>query len=70
MFLIVFCGFLMENAAGAALKCDDDNKCLTSNYCYLKTKTCTPCVQCGVYRRHKSVGCAKEPLQCGDCLPG
>ena len=59
-------------ASGASLKkCEDDHQCGSGEYCYTKTRTCTPCVQCTAYKRQDGKGsCSKEPLLCGDCIEG
>ena len=63
---------LIKSTSSAAIEhCRDDGECGDGKYCYLKTKTCTDCLKCNAYRRRDKFGsCAKEPLQCGDCLPG
>ncbi|XP_023722390.1 uncharacterized protein LOC111872573 isoform X2 [Cryptotermes secundus] len=60
------------SAVGIHVKCEADHECDKYNYCYT-SGYCVPCTDCAFYKRKNQTSypyCAKEPLQCGGCLPG
>lgn len=58
-------------ASSIALKpCRTDIDCLANEYCYEDTKYCSACIDCSQYGQKDPAGCAKEPRDCEDCLPG
>lgn len=68
MPLILFC--LMTVVSSLALKqCQSNSDCLGNEYCY-RNKHCTPCLDCSQYGQSNPPGCAKDPKDCGECLPG
>ncbi|KAL1116146.1 hypothetical protein AAG570_005641 [Ranatra chinensis] len=69
-FVLLVC-FHVPSTSGA-IKCEADHECPTDHYCYKVAGNCSPCINCGTYKRKNSTwqSCTHSVTECEDCLPG